>query len=108
MDTIEHPLTGEKIRIAKADFSDQMSWDHANAACNALGSGWRLPTKEELLIIAKNRIAIGGFDDSYYWSSSIDPHNPENACNVCILASPPWGQFEDKSCDYAVRAVRSL
>ena len=70
MDTIEHPLTGEKIRIAKADFTDRMTWDQANAGCNALGNGWRLPTKEELNEIYKNQHAIGGFANDSYWSSS--------------------------------------
>jgi len=61
MDIIEHPLTEEKIRIAKADFSDIMNWEQANVACKTLGSGWRLPTKEELNEMYKNRDAIGGF-----------------------------------------------
>lgn len=69
MDIIEHPLTGEKLRIAKADFTDKMTWENAYAACNALGSGWRLPTREELNEMYKNRHTIGGFKTWYYWSS---------------------------------------
>jgi hypothetical protein len=70
MDTIEHPLTGEKIRIAKADFSNQMEWEQANCACMSLGSGWRLPSIEELTEMYKNRDAIGGFIRPGYWSST--------------------------------------
>ncbi|MEI6579544.1 MAG: DUF1566 domain-containing protein [Bacteroidales bacterium] len=79
MDTIEHPLTGEKIRIAKANFSVIMNWEQANAACAALGSGWRLPSIEELKEMYKNKDAIGGFGDfegyanSEYFSSSESP-----------------------------------
>ena len=46
--TIEHPLTGEKFQVANKDFSDKMTWKDAIDACKNLGSGWRLPTKEEL------------------------------------------------------------
>jgi hypothetical protein len=46
--TIEHPLTGAKMQVANKDFSDQMTWNKAIDACEKLGSGWRLPTIEEL------------------------------------------------------------
>ncbi|MFM7661671.1 MAG: hypothetical protein ACKO6A_03325, partial [Bacteroidota bacterium] len=46
---ITNPITGDELQVANQDFSDQMSWDEAKRACIELGSGWRLPTKEELV-----------------------------------------------------------
>lgn len=56
-----------------------LSWGDANSYCNSLTlygiSGWRLPTKEELLQMYVEKDNIGDFDDSYagwpyYWSST--------------------------------------
>ena len=32
-----------------------MNWHDANKACNALGKGWRLPTKDELNTLYQNK-----------------------------------------------------
>lgn len=52
---------------------NEMTWDNANAYCNALTlynhSDWRLPTKEELIQVYVERSAIGGFSYQNYWSS---------------------------------------
>ncbi len=107
MDTIEHPITGEKIRIAKSDFSDRMGWEEANAACNALGSGWRLPNKEELNEMYINKDTIGGFIHDIYWCSSYNP-------NDCFLqdfksgVQHNYADFNDGYWAYFVRAVRDL
>ena len=58
-------------------------WEEANDYCNSITlyglSGWRLPTKNELLQMYVNRNSIGGFHDyyssycyecSFYWSST--------------------------------------
>ena len=34
------------LEVAQNDFPDSMTWDDAKKACAALGSGWRLPTKQ--------------------------------------------------------------
>jgi len=47
-----------------------MSWYEAKIACKKLGPGWRLPTKDELNMLYKNKEEIGGFANNYYWSSS--------------------------------------
>jgi hypothetical protein len=39
-------------------------------ACADLGDGWRLPTKDELNLLYKNKEKIGGFANNYYWSST--------------------------------------
>lgn len=51
----------------------KMSWTDATKACQSLGGGWRLPTRDELTTLYENRDAIGGFSvDHYglYWSST--------------------------------------
>ena len=111
MDTIEHPLTGEKIRIAKADFSELMIYEHALTAINTLGSGWRLPTKEELEEMYKNKDAIGGFvyNDVYgHWSSNEDVYGlgPETFWTL-RFRDGVW--CPDHICHWNhVRAVRSI
>ncbi|MDC1194224.1 DUF1566 domain-containing protein [Crocinitomicaceae bacterium] len=45
------------------------TWDQAVKACADLGDGWRLPTKDELNVLYKNKDKIGGFMDFFYWSS---------------------------------------
>ena len=37
-----------------------MNWQDAKKACEDLGSGWRLPSKGELLILYKNMDKIWG------------------------------------------------
>ena len=47
-----------------------MSWADAKKACETLGEGWRLPTKDELNSMYINRNEIGGFSPVAYWCSS--------------------------------------
>ena len=47
-----------------------MSWDEAKIACKKLGPGWRLPTKDELNMLYKNKEEVGGFANYFYWSST--------------------------------------
>ena len=47
-----------------------MNWNNAKIACEALGDGWRLPSKDELNILYKHKDKIGGFTNYTYWSNS--------------------------------------
>lgn len=69
--TIEHPLTGEKILVAKNDFEHQMTWEDANRECNNIGPGWRLPTIEEFKVIYQelHLKGEGNFKEEFYWTS---------------------------------------
>jgi hypothetical protein len=67
---IGKPIKIDNLLVAQKDFPDEMEWDEAKKSCQALGSGWRLPTKTELRILYKNRYKIGGFRNTFYWSSS--------------------------------------
>jgi hypothetical protein len=65
---------------------------------------WYLPSKDELNKLYLNRIAIGGFADIYYWSSTE------------VVSHSAWYQnFYDgsqgtnyKNYTYAVRAIRAF
>ena len=98
-------LEGRKS-IGGLEVSDNlgnMNWDEAKISCKKLGTGWRLPTKDELDMLYENKEEIGGFADGNYWSST------EHDYNVA------WGQsFTNgyqhsygKGNNYYVRAVRA-
>jgi hypothetical protein len=89
--------------IAQNNFPERMSWFDGQSDCEALGKGWRLPTKDELKILFQNRYKIGCSTTSY-WSST--EFNVENAW---------WQFFLNGSQEYSskwiyqnVRAVRTL
>ena len=47
---ISKPVKIGNLEIAQYDFQKKMFWDDAKKACDSLGEGWRLPTKDELNI----------------------------------------------------------
>ena len=51
MVTILNPVTGKKIEVALKDFPHKLNLEQALDACNGLGNGWRLPTRDELEIV---------------------------------------------------------
>ena len=67
---IGKPIKIGNLLVAENDFPDGMNWRGAQKACAKLGKGWRLPTKNELNVMYKNKDRIGGFADDYYWSST--------------------------------------
>jgi len=68
-DIIGSPFKMDILEVAQYDFPEEMNWDDANKACNDLGKGWRLPTKDELYSIYKNKSINGHFSNDFYWSS---------------------------------------
>jgi hypothetical protein len=68
-------IIGKSIRIgnleiAQYDFPETMNWGDGKKACEALGNGWRLPTKDELNLMFENKDKIGVFSDYPYWGSA--------------------------------------
>lgn len=75
---IDLPAAG--IAVHRKDIGSGY-WDSINAMCeNSVVAGktdWRLPTKEDLMVLYTERNYIGGFTTisstlSYYWSSTLD------------------------------------
>ena len=67
---IGKPFRIGKLEVAQSDFPKTMNWDEAVWACANLGSGWRLPTKDELNLMYLNKDKLGVFDINAYWSST--------------------------------------
>ena len=82
----------------------EMNWDKAKKACANLGDSWRLPTKDELNLIYENKNVVGGFANSYYWSST------EGDINYAWNQSFGKGfqNYLSRTNTYYVRAVRAL
>ena len=67
----ETKITREII-IAARDQPEQLNWFDAMERFGPDGTDrdWRLPTRSELSFIHENKEEIGGFEASYYWSST--------------------------------------
>ena len=61
----------QNFEVAQFDFTYKANWADAIDSCLNLGDGLRLPTKDQLNYIFKNKNKIGGFAEAaYYWSST--------------------------------------
>jgi len=91
----------EAFEVYHEDLEGRFTWDEAKEACEALGTGWRLPTKVELNEMYKKRDDIGG---NYYWSST------EDARSNAWIQNFDFG-YQSNFVKYAnlnVRAVRAF
>ena len=80
-----------------------MSWHKAIVACKNLGPGWRLPTKDELNMLYKNKEEIGGFANYFYWSST----ELDNLSAWLQYFNYGIQNVGNKNLTYYVRAVRA-
>ena len=91
-----------------------MNYYEARKACKKLGYGWRLPTKDELNLLYKNKYKICGFEDfayrsSTYWSGKNYNHLETTNEKSWIQSFANGYRFyysNDANC--CVRAVRSF
>jgi hypothetical protein len=103
------------LEVAQKDFTDVMYWKDAKDACAELGDGCRLPTKDELNILYKNKDKIGGFADFGYWSST-EGDNVSRESDGVIRAWSAWSQNfyygyqydGEKRYNHYVRPIRFL
>jgi hypothetical protein len=103
------------LEIALTDLSKKMNLFDAKAACANMGSGWRLPTNNELKIMYQNKNKIGGFKNDTYWSGSEPEQNdlaPSGSAEIFDFTS---GEFQGLSSGdnpgdflFFVRPVRSV
>ena len=80
----------------------KMNWDDAMKACENLGDGWRLPTKDELSFLCENKEKIGGFNGAI-WSST--EGDDVTAWTQYFLVDYQIDFYKSSTC--YVRAVRS-
>lgn len=69
-------------------------------------SDWYLPSKDELNTLYTNRVAIGGFANAYYWSSS--QYNGDTDLAWRQVFSTFSQTTNLKNISYHIRAVRSF
>lgn len=74
---------------------------------NTCFNDWFLPARTQLGLVSDNRVAIGGFADSYYWSST---ESPLNAALDAVSFSFNLGLFTNlpKSAPVYVRCFRTF
>ena len=53
-----------------ADSTRNTTWDEANQTAKGYGQDWRLPTKEESVLLYKARGIVGGLHYANYWNST--------------------------------------
>jgi hypothetical protein len=81
-----------------------MNWDDAKRVCESLGKGWRLPTKDELNLIYKNKNIICNYSNSY-WGS--DEYDSDHAWSKGFFNGFRDGYFDKSNLIY-VRAVKTI
>ena len=89
----------QDYEVLPMDFDDTYTGNDAKSVCDNLTafgkSDWRLPTKEELNGMYLKREVVGGFKESYYWSSSAYPGSSYNVW--CIDFEDGTQTCRDKS-----------
>lgn len=109
---IGKPIKIGKLLVAQYDFTRAMNWWDANNACTKLGKGWRLPNKDELNLMYKNKEKIGNFANDWYWSFTWIGKN-EIGYEEAVIKHFKNGQISSNDVEYeynriAVRAVSDV
>jgi len=96
------------IEVANTRKDKKLNWQNAQNYCKALTynrkSDWRIPNKEELQKIYKNRSQLRYFENSYYWSSTTNSNDSYDACVVYFNGG--YSGYSTKDDNYYVRCVR--
>ncbi|MDH4161175.1 MAG: DUF1566 domain-containing protein [Nitrospirota bacterium] len=103
---------GQSGADCAAGTATEYSWDNAGTACAGLGTGWRLPTRMELLTIADygvsapaiNGVSFPGTITWYYWTSTTYAGGTTNAWVVAFGGGT--ADWYDKTSVNYVRCVR--
>ncbi|TVR77317.1 MAG: hypothetical protein EA412_11350 [Chitinophagaceae bacterium] len=104
-------IAAKKDQMERSGVDD---WRKAKDFCAAYdlgGPGWRLPTKEELIIMKDMRNIIGGFKNEVYWSGTL---NEDGTRAFTQNFKPNQGFFivsdwkNINTCFYCARAVKDF
>lgn len=97
---VKKPYVMGSLLVSRYDLPNRLTFEEAKTACQELGKGWRLPTKQEIIKICENK-TIKGFSSKiqlindafyyedeglYYWT------NEEYGSNHV------WIFYKDESC----------
>ena len=96
-------ITIGELEIMTIDLG-KLSFEQAQKACEDLGDGWRLPTKDEFNVLCEHKDKISGLaPNSWYWTNS-----ELNAQAAWIRYSENCDEMlNQKRVAFSVRAVRS-
>jgi hypothetical protein len=94
--------TGQHGLICATADCGKMPWPDAVKACAALGTGWHLPTKDELDKLYKKEAKIGGLSGAHYWSNEEYSHG--SACYEDFESGIQAAN--DQKSKHSVRAVK--
>lgn len=102
--------SGHGVEAKMQDVSGQHTFENAFTVVHSYyGFDWRLPSREELNILAQNQDIVGGFGNGFYWSSNT--HGGGEAWITYFKSQGPKGHnvgFKNTSDRGAVRAVASF
>jgi hypothetical protein len=102
--------TGEHGLIMSTEDLGDGNWTHAVELCDNYSNenydDWRLPTLEELRIIYVNKNLVSNFQENWYWSSTEDPDNLEQAYHLGFISGDEM--TVPKEHGKFVRAVRNF
>jgi hypothetical protein len=109
---LQAPKPDLPFEVAEKD-AGRMTWNAAMKKFDGSkkAKGWRLPTKEELDLIYKNKDKFkglnlsGSYPSGWYWSSS--PYNTNDGCARVQRLSDGYQSYDLKSLGLSVRLVRS-
>lgn len=73
---IKKPYVMDSLLVSRHDLPNRLTFEEAKIACQELGDGWRLPTKQEMIKICENK-KIKGFssqiqliNDAFYYEDN--------------------------------------
>lgn len=115
---VDHPVLKAPIIVAAYRAGDSVAWKNAAKkaeAHDAYGWQWRMPTAEELFLIADRTNPVDELDANFFpdargyeytWSSTVDAESPSVYAWVVYLGVGGSGR-NNQSYGYHVRAVRA-
>ena len=84
-----------------------MNWNEAQALCDSMGNGWRLPKGDEFNKLGRLRTLIGGINKGDYWGKEIDEDYAFLVfLNETINSNPDANKYSLKNKLALVRLVR--
>ena len=107
---IEIDEAGEHGLIMSNEDLGNGNWTHALKLCDNYSNenydDWRLPTLEELRMIYANKNIVSNFQENWYWSSTEEPDNLEQAYHFGFISGDKMSVPKEHG--KFVRAVRNF